>query len=92
MNHERVSLDWVDFIQLTMLVRYFLCRRSFVMIVDILKRITFFFMIIVVGTGEFIMGIPHWNADSRDKLNLVLTMMSIGFFVIVGNILVYIVS
>lgn len=62
------------------------------MIVDTLKRIAFFFIIIIVGTGEFIMGIPYWNADSRDKLNLVLTMMTIGAFVIIGNILVYIVS
>lgn len=62
------------------------------MILNALKKIAFFFVIVVVGTGEFIMGIPYWNADSRDKLNLVLMMMVIGIFVIVGNVLVYIAS
>lgn len=60
--------------------------------ISILGRSSFFFMMIVVGIGEFILGLPSWNCESKDKLNIVLTLVVMGAFVVIGNILVYIAS
>ena len=60
--------------------------------ISAIGRSVFFFMMIVVGIGEFILGLPSWNCDSKDKLNLVLTLVVMGAFVVIGNILVYAVS
>lgn len=60
--------------------------------INVIGRSALYAMLMTVGFVEFILGFPHWRADSKDKLNLVITMVVMGAFVVIGNILVYFAS